>query len=179
MPSRKEIEEQNELLLRQQHNFRVAADHLAAALAGHPAVSRVVLFGSVAVPLWKEVPRFREYRRAGIEVWHECSGFDLAVWVDDLGCLPELRRLRARSLRDLYETTGLGVADHQADVFFFQGEPARCLGLLCYFSSCPKGKPVCHTPGCGDTPFLRQIPGFRLYADALDPDKTITLYPTD
>ena len=177
MPSRKDIEEQNEYLLRQQRNFRVAADHLAAALAEHPAVNRVVLFGSVAVPLWKEVPRFREYRRAGIEVWHECSGFDLAVWVDDLGCLPELRRLRARSLRDLYETTDLGVADHQADVFFFHGEPARCLGLLCYFSTCPKGKPGCDVPGCGDPPFLMQRPGFRLYVDALDPDKTVTLYP--
>ena len=29
MPSRKDIEEQNAYLLRQQRNFRVAADHLA------------------------------------------------------------------------------------------------------------------------------------------------------
>jgi hypothetical protein len=51
MPSREEIEEQNEYLLQQQRNFRIAADHLAAALAEHPCVNRVVLFGSVTVPL--------------------------------------------------------------------------------------------------------------------------------
>jgi hypothetical protein len=35
-------------------------------------VVKVALFGSVAVPLVKEIPRFREYQQARIEVWHEC-----------------------------------------------------------------------------------------------------------
>lgn len=79
MPSKKAIEEQNQYLLRLQRNFRVAGSHVAAVLGEHPTVSKVVLFGSVAVPPWKEVPRFSEYRRARIEVWHECRDVDLAV----------------------------------------------------------------------------------------------------
>ena len=179
MLSAKAIKQQNQYLLKLQRDFRVAADHVAAALAGHPTVNKVVLFGSVAAPLCKEIPRFREYRRAGVEVWHECKDVDLAVWVDDLDCLPELRKLCARSLRGLFETKNLGIADHQLELFIFDRYAGDYLGRLCYFNRCPKGNRDCDEPGCGDTPFLKITPGFRLYDDALDPRKTIILYPTE
>lgn len=177
MPGQKAIERQNQYLLRQQRNFRVAADHVAAVLGAHPAVSKVVLFGSVAVLLWKEVPRFPEYRRARIEVWHECKDVDLAVWVNDLRFLPELRKLRVKALQELLETRGLGVAVHQVEVFLFGRGAGDYLGRLCYFNRCPKGNRDCDEPGCGRTPFLKQMEGFKLYDHALAPAKTITLYP--
>ncbi len=177
MPSKKAIEQQNQYLLRQQRNFRVAAEHVAVALGEHPTVSKVVLFGSVAVPLWKEVPRFREYRRAGIKVWHECKDVDLAVWVDDIHSLPELRKLRVNALRELLETKGLGVPDHQLEIFLFEQGGDNYLGRLCYFNRCPRGNRDCDEPGCGDTPFLKQMEGFKIYDHALDPNRTIILYP--
>ena len=47
-----------------------------------PFINAIALTGSAARLLWKEVPRFREYRRRGIEVWHECSDVDLVIWLD-------------------------------------------------------------------------------------------------
>lgn len=85
-------------MLRRQKEFQIAADHMARSLSVIPAVHKVVLFGSVAVPLKKEVPRFKEYRRAGIAVWHECKGADPAVWVDDPSDLKRLQRARSRTL---------------------------------------------------------------------------------
>ena len=66
------ISETNRHLVERQALFRRAADVAATALTGFDEVVAVVLFGSVGNPLWKEVPRFRSYRRAGIALWHEC-----------------------------------------------------------------------------------------------------------
>ena len=43
-------------------------------------------------PLWKEVLRFRSYRRARIALWHECADVDIAVWLSRLDRLREMRR---------------------------------------------------------------------------------------
>ena len=40
---------------------------IARSSPGEP-LTEIAVIGSVAKPLWKEVPRFREFRRAGIEV---------------------------------------------------------------------------------------------------------------
>ena len=45
-------------------------------------VQAVAVIGSVAKALRKEIPRFRDFRREGIEVWHECADLDLALWID-------------------------------------------------------------------------------------------------
>ena len=60
------IAEQNRYLLQRQQEFRLAADAVTAAWSERGEVEAVALFGSVAVALCKEVPRFRTYRRAGI-----------------------------------------------------------------------------------------------------------------
>lgn len=78
-----EVEEENARLLRRQGELRLAADYVAAAFADRGKVQRVALFGSVASPLEKEVPRFRRFRRAGVALWHECKDVDVAVWVSD------------------------------------------------------------------------------------------------
>jgi hypothetical protein len=55
------IEEQNRFLLQRQRQFRMAADVVADALAAFAEVQSITVIGSVAGPLWKEVPRFRAF----------------------------------------------------------------------------------------------------------------------
>ena len=160
---RAEIEAQNRYLLKQQHRFRLAADVVTDALVAFPEVEAVAVIGSVAKPLWKEVPRFREYRRAGIEVWHECKDLDLAVWLSSQHRLGELRRARDLVLRD----ADLNVANHQVEIFIIEPGTDRYLGRLCKFNACPKGRPECRVPGCGATPFNKVVDGFSPFVDLL------------
>src|ERR1700724_4714213 len=96
---RAEIEDQNRSLLERQLQFRRAADLVTDAWMTFPEVHAVAVIGSVAKPLWKEVPRFREYRRQRIEVWPECSDLDLALWIDSQQRLRALRRAAGRAQR--------------------------------------------------------------------------------
>jgi hypothetical protein len=163
---RAEIEEQNAYLLKRQRDFRMAANVVADAWMTFPEVQAVAVIGSVAKALWKEIPRFSEFRRAGVEVWHECKDFDLALWIDSQDRLGELRRAAAGALRRAYESgVGISVVDHQMDVFLFEPETDRYLGRLCSFNECPKGKRECLVPGCGAIPFNKRVAGFKPYAD--------------
>ncbi len=172
--TQREIDDQNRYLLLQRARLRRGAECVAEAFVQEPRVERVALFGSLAKPPWKEVPRFRAFRRARVEVWHECSDADLAVWVRDLHdldaedrLLGRLRRLRIRALDALYREENVGVAHHQVEAFLLEPGTGRYLGRLCAYNACPKGKPGCAVPGCGAVPFLRQHEGFRFFDDAL------------
>lgn len=172
---RSEIEDQNRYLLRRQHNFRWAADVVADALMPFEEVEAVA--GSVAKSLWKEVPRFREFRRGGIEVWHECKDLDLAVWISSQHRLAALRRARDAALREAYESeTGISTANHQVEIVLIEPGSDRYLGRLCNFNACPKGKPQCLVPGCGAIPFNKRVEGFVPYADLLAPAAYAMLY---
>jgi hypothetical protein len=171
-----EVAEQDRMMLRRQEEFRAAADYVAAAFAGIPAVARVALFGSVARPLRKEVPRFKRFRRAGVAVWHECKDVDLAVWLPDLGDLKALQKARGRALNALFAETGIGVAHHQVDVFLLEPGSDRYRGRLCHFGTCPKGKPACQVPGCGAALFLQQHEGFVFDPLSLDPARCTVLF---
>jgi hypothetical protein len=136
---RAKIEEENRYLLRQQHDFRRAADIVTDALMHFEEVEAIAVIGSVAKPLWKEVPRFREFRNAGIEVWHECKDLDLAVWISSQERLGALRRARDRALREGYESgTGPSTANHQVEIFLIEPGSDRYLGRLCNFNACQK-----------------------------------------
>lgn len=151
---RADIERENRSLLERQQQFRAAADAVTDAWTRLQAVQAVAIMGSVAKPLWKEVPRFREYRSRGIELWHECGDLDLAVWLDSLDHLDALRRARDRVLRQLFNGgSTFGIVGHQVDTFLFEPGSDRYLGRLCSFNQCPKGKRDCLVPGCGTTPF--------------------------
>lgn len=168
-PTAGQIASQNRFLLREQRKFRIAADAVVDAFSHFEEVQAVSLFGSVAVPLWKEVPRFSEYRRYRIEVWHECADCDLAVWLSGLDNLHELSRARSRALNRLMAQRDIGVAHHQVEVFIMQPGTDRYLGRLCTFAQCPKpGKRECFVRDCGKPPFLKQIDRFRFYANALE-----------
>jgi hypothetical protein len=95
---RAKIEQQNQYLLDQQRRFRVAADIVADAWMTFPEVHAVAVIGSVAKALWKEVPRFSDFRRQGIEVWHECRDLDLALWLESQQRLHEIHRAANRAL---------------------------------------------------------------------------------
>ncbi len=176
MPSVASVRREDEGLQRRQDEFRRAAEMIARRLAGIAQVSRVVLFGSVARPLVREVPRFTEFRRAGIELLHECRDVDLAAWLDGAVDLRELKKACTRALIDLLRESNIGVAHHQVDTFLFDHASGRHLGRLCHYNACPKGKPACAVPGCGATPFLQQIEGFALQTDALSAERATTLF---
>ena len=171
-----ELEETNEQMLRQHRNFRRAADYVAHGLAAVNVVQRVVLFGSVAAPLVKEIPRFNRLRRAGVEVWHECRDLDLAVWVSDCSALSALRKTQGHALSDLLDDCNIGVAHHQVDVHLLEPGTDRYLGQLCHHATCPKGKPECRVPGCGRSLFLQQFEGYVFEPARLASRPTVTLF---
>lgn len=176
-PSRRDIREENEAMLRRQREFQLAAEYVAGAFRKHPSVLRVALIGSAASPLNKEIPRFRQFRRAGVSIWHECRDVDLAVWLDDLDCLNELRKALGRALNELLSDHQIGVAHHQVDVFILEPGTDRYRGRLCRFGSCPKqGKDECYVSGCGVRPFLRQHRDFTFHLDSLIPDRMVILW---
>jgi len=71
-------------MLARQATFRRAADMIAADLTKVPEVRAIALFGSLARPLAREVPRFQPFKRHRIEILHECGDIDLAIAIDRL-----------------------------------------------------------------------------------------------
>jgi hypothetical protein len=175
-PGSREIAEENARMVRRQREFRRAAEYVTTAFAGVPEMERVVLIGSAAVPLKKEVPRFKRFRRAGVAIWHECNDVDLAVWVSSLDRLKDLQRARGRALNDLFAEAEIGVAHHQVDIFLMEDGSDRYLGRLCGCGVCPKGKRECETPGCGSALFLQQLADFKWRPSALVPAGAVTLF---
>jgi len=177
VPATTRIDADNRHLLTAQQAFRRAADVIADAWSDFPEVVAVAVIGSVARPLWKEVPRFAGYRRRGIRLWHECKDLDLALWLDDLNRLGDLQRAQVKALhRERERRPEFGVADHQVDTFLFEPGTDAWLGRLCHFNRCPKSRPECAVAGCGATPFNRVFPGFDLYPDALADVASAMLY---
>jgi hypothetical protein len=174
------IEEQNRYLLERQRQFRIAADVVTGAWMRFAEVEAIAVIGSVAKALWKELPRFREFRREGTEVWHECGDLDLALWIHSQERLGGLRRAAVRALREAYEKgTGISVANHQLDVFLIEPMSDRYLGRLCSFNHCPKGHRDCMVPGCGAIPFNKRVAEFTPDTDLLAPARYALLYKRD
>lgn len=174
--TRKQIAEENRRMLERQARFRVAADVVTAALARFSEVEAVTLIGSVARPLWPEVPRFSPFRRERVEIWHECKDVDLAVWLSDLSRLQELNRARNISVQQVLALTGSGVANHEVEIFILEPGSDRYLGRLCRFNQCPKGKRACEVPGCGSDAFMQQHEDFVFWRNTLDEDRIMPLY---
>ena len=162
-----EIAQENRHMLKRRDTFRRVAELAATGFSQLPFVQKVVLFGSVAAPPRKEVPRFRRLRRARAEIYHECKDVDLAVWMDDLAQLRALKRAVSDATNVFnqlicHKELLPGVAHHQVDVFIFEPGTNRYRGRLCIFGQCPKGKPDCQVPGCGAQPFLQLYEDFEI-----------------
>ena len=142
-----------------------------------PEVHAVAVIGSVAKALWKEVPRFSDFRRERIEVWHECRDLDLALWIESQQRLREIHRAANRALSKAFASgADTSVVPHQLDIFMFDPASDAYLGRLCSFNQCPKGKRDCLVPGCGAIAFNKVIDGFVPRADLLAPAQYATLY---
>jgi hypothetical protein len=163
-------------LLERQRVFRFVADRVTAALARCRSVEAIVLFGSVARPLRREVPRFAPYKQLRLPIAHECKDVDLAAWVSRLDGLDELRRARGRVIGEIVAECGHGPAVHEIEVFLLEPGTNRYLGRLCYFRQCPAGKRDCLAAGCGHQPFLKQHDDFSFYPKAIAEGAAIRLY---
>jgi hypothetical protein len=160
-----EINDEDRRMLRRRDGFRRFAELFGKIAAKLDFVQRIVLFGSVAAPLKKEVPRFSRFRRAHVAVWHECKDVDLAIWVTNLSRLRELKRAVADAT-NMWQTIAHlenlpGVPHHQVDVFLLEPETHRYRGNLCHYGQCPKGKDDCQVTGCGAQPFLQLYQDFE------------------
>jgi len=171
-----DIGQEDQLMLCRQKQFRIAAQYVAEGLSGIPEVQKVVLFGSVAAPLEKEVPRFHKFRRAGIAINHECKDVDMAVWVSDMDSLRNIQKARSQALNKLLTEKQIGVAHHQVDIFIMEPETNRYLGRLCIFGSCPKGKNECRVAGCGEIKFLQQHEDFKFDTDDLNVETSVVFF---
>ncbi|MBE0535471.1 MAG: hypothetical protein IH624_07350 [Phycisphaerae bacterium] len=176
--SKSEIADQNEYLLKCQRDFRIAAEYVARAMSNLDEVQRIVLFGSVAKPLEKEIPRFYEFQREGIAIWHECKDVDIAVWVRTLDNLRALRKAKVLGLKTAAQEKNVTTATHQVDVFMMDAATNRHIGRLCDYKKCPRSdkKLACMTPGCGQPAYLKQIPGFRLDPAGLATNVSVVLF---
>ena len=169
--NRRKIAEQNNALLRRQQEFRLAADYVARALGELPSVQRVVLFGSVAMPLDADVPR-----RGGMAVWHECKDVDLAIWAIGLDDLKVLNETCHQALGAFQEEHAPGIGRQHVDMVLLEPESDRYLGHVCPLDQCPKGGPLCDAPGCGKLPYLQRRKGFELTPKALASGRSVLLF---
>ncbi len=177
-PDREEIDEEDFMMLRRQKAFRMAAHYAARLFSGFPWVERVSLFGSVALPLTRQIPRFHQFRRHKIEIWHECKDVDVAVWISQPDQLQLLRKARSQAVALLQQDTAnvVCVAHLQMDVFLLEAGSNQYLGNLCIYGECPKGKPECRVPQCGSHPFLQIFQDFHFQPQALDPGRSKLLF---
>jgi hypothetical protein len=175
-PTKATIAAEESGLLERQRAFRTAADRVAVALAECRDVEAIALIGSVARPLWREVPRFAPYRQLRLPIAHECKDVDLAVWVSRIDGLEDLRRARSRAVGQIVAEQGHGPAVHEVEVFLLEPDTDRYLGRLCYFRQCPADKRDCFAPGCGRHRFLKQHDGFSFWPKAIAEGAAHPLY---
>jgi hypothetical protein len=176
-PEKEEIDEQDNFMLRRQRLYRWAAQSIAVEVSKVQEVEKVAAFGAVSQPLEREVPRFRQFRRHGIEVLHECADLDLAIWLTDFGRLKELKSAMTRGLATMQRTPFGGAAHHQVDVHLFDAASGDYRGRLCVFNQCPKpGKRECLVPGCGAQLFLRQFQDYRFKAGLFFGEPKVVLF---
>ena len=177
MISHARIDDDNLRMVVRQQKFRRAADVVTVSWSQFAEVVAIALIGSVARPLWKEVPRFWPYQQRRIELWHECKDVDLAIWLDDLSRLGEIRRARSLAIKtETARDPNFGVADYHVDTFIFEPGSDRYVGRLCQFNCCPKHRPECNVTGCGAIPFNRIHPNFVLCQSILTNAADTTLY---
>jgi|GEM_PF-723906 len=164
-----DIHEEDQRMLRRQMGFRNAARAVAGHFAAMPEVQQVRIFGSVALPLWKEVPYHSRLRRKNIRIYHECSNIDFAVWVTSPAHADRMRKACSRVVNDLTnQHIFLHIAHHTFCIHLIDQARNRYLGMVCHFSKCPKRHRDCQVPGCGASPFVQILPWFKLKPQRLN-----------
>ena len=172
-----EIAQQDSLMLTRQADLRKAAVSLASRMESISGVEKMWLFGSLALPLWKEVPRFRRFKQRGVKVYHHCHTIDLALEVTNTNCAPVLRKAIVANCRDLVEAEKfLGVEHHMFCLHLVEKATQRYLGMVCHFKQCPKGNPECQVSGCGKFQHVRILPWFKFKPERLNSHNSLVLF---
>ena len=137
--TRGEIAGEDRLMLLRQDQFRKAARLLAERLADMPEVMKVVLFGSVALPLWKAVPLHGRLRSRRIKIFHECRNIDLAVWVTSPSVADTIRRAHSGVVNELLDNdVHFEIAHHFFSTHLIDQATGKYHGMVCHFGQCPK-----------------------------------------
>ena len=167
--TRGEIAREDRLMLVRQDQFRKAARLLTKKLADMPPVRKVVLFGSVALPLWKEVPRHSRMHSRRIKIFHECQNIDLAVWVSTPSIADTIRRAHSAVVNELLDNeVHFQIAHHFFSTHLIDQATGKYHGMVCHYGQCPKRqKEACRVPGCGEHKFVRVLPEFQLKPERL------------
>jgi hypothetical protein len=176
--TRGEIAREDLCMLRRQDQFRKAARLLTKKLADMPPVRKVVLFGSVALPLWKEVPMHSRMHSRRIKIFHECENIDLAVWVSTPSIAATIRRAHSAVVNELLDNeVHFEIAHHFFSTHLIDDLTGKYHGMVCHYGQCPKRqKEVCRVPGCGEHKFVRVLPGFRLKPERLHTHNSQVLF---
>jgi hypothetical protein len=123
----------------------------------------------VALPLWKEVPRFRRLRQHNIWIYHECANIDLAVWVTSPAIANQIRKTCSQVVNELNsKEIYLAIAHHTFSMHLIEQSSNHYLGVVCHFNQCPKHKQECSVPGCGANAFVQILPWFKLKPERLN-----------
>ena len=172
-----EIHKEDMAMLRRQSDFRKAATLLAKKLGEMEEVRSVVLFGSVALPLWKEVPRFARMRHRRIKIYHECQNIDLAIHVTHAGRAEAMRKACSRLVSELVDhDIHLSIAHHLFCLHLIDAGTDQYLGMVCHYNQCPKHKEPCRVPGCGERKFVQILPWFHFKPERLNPHNGLVLF---
>ena len=172
-----EIREADQRMLRRQTGFRNAARAVTVHLVAMPEVQQVRIFGSVALPLWKEVHHDPRFRHRNIRIYHECANIDLAVRVTSPAGADRIRKVGSRVVADLNDQdVYLNIAHHTFSIHLIDYATGRYLGMACHFNQCPKHKRECQVPGCGAARFVRILPWFQLKPHRLNESNSQVLF---
>gem|GEM_PF-2137983 len=165
----------NRRMVERQQDYRHAADIAAKALIPFKEIQAVAVFGTVAIPLGKEISGTSRDRHNEVALWHECQGIDLAVWLDRFHQLSAMRTAINRALT-LNRGPGKKVVLEEVAVHLFEHGTDRYVGTLCHYQKCPADKPACRVPGCGAVGHLRQFRDYRFDHDNLSDARCARLF---
>jgi len=142
--------------------FIYAATKLAERLSEFPEVERIVLFGSLAKPPFREPHRYKK------RVWafHEPKDIDIAVWLSSLGNLKAMRRTLATLVPSVIKKAS-DICEGAMELFVFDSRSSKYLGRVCHYKQCPYNDSSCNIEGCGKPSHLKIESGFTLRPDAV------------
>jgi len=142
--------------------FTYAATQLAERLIEFPEVERIVLFGSLAKPPFRE--RYRCKKR--IWAFHHPKDIDLAIWLSSLENLGAMRRTLAMLVPSVFKKAP-GICEGVMELFVFDSHSSKYLGRVCHYKQCPHSNIDCMREGCGKPPHLKIENDFTLRPDAV------------
>jgi hypothetical protein len=157
-----------------------AARFVAIEMAALPSVKKISIIGALAKKAKKEGwmlagQATAEELAAGIEKLSQenldalqtrdsrkkrhsvMDDLELAIWVDPLDTMNDLRVTLLRGLKEFIASGRYGVSNNEFDVIVLDANNSKYLGHLCLFATCPRGFESCDVTGCGSVQFQRRF----------------------